>query len=84
MPRNEKVPGAYIIQICSGDFLYCMNKKRWMEISMAVLLLCGFYWLSGEGARLVSKLGTEESPVVVVDAGHGGCLLRRMDGRRQR
>ena len=55
-----------------------------MEISMAVLLLCGFYWLSGEGARLVSKLGTEESPVVVVDAGHGGCLLRRMDGRRQR
>ena len=39
---------------------------------MAALLLCGAYWLSGEGARLASETFGQKETVIVVDAGHGG------------
>ena len=54
-----------------------MKRKRWLEIGMAVLMLCGVYWLSGEGARLVSETFGEKETVIVVDAGHGGRGKRR-------
>ena len=54
-----------------------MNQKRWIEIGMTALLLCGIYWLSGEGARLTSKPVQESGSVVAVDPGHGGHRLRR-------
>ncbi len=60
-----------------------MNRKRWMEIGMAALLLWGAYWLSGEGARLVSESADGGSRIVVVDPGHGGCCLRRGETGRE-
>ena len=54
-----------------------MNRKRWLEIGMAALLLCGAYWLSGEGARLASETFGQKETVIVVDAGHGGHRMRR-------
>ena len=46
-------------------------KKNSLEISIAFMLLVGFYFLSREAA-VVSKELTEESNVILVDAGHGG------------
>lgn len=46
-------------------------KKNLMELGMAVLLLTGIFFLTREGARLVSTQGNN-SYIVAVDAGHGG------------
>lgn len=46
-------------------------KKNLIELGMAVLLLTGIFFLTREGARLVSTQG-KNSYIVVVDAGHGG------------
>ena len=48
-----------------------MKKRKWLELGMAVLLLCGVYFLSGRGARLVS-VQDSRGAVIVLDAGHGG------------
>ncbi|MDD3279209.1 MAG: hypothetical protein PHG16_10085 [Lachnospiraceae bacterium] len=47
-------------------------KKRYLELVMGVLLLLGFFFLSQEGARMVSQQG-QSGACVVLDAGHGGC-----------
>lgn len=54
-----------------------MNKKRRMEIGMAVLLLCSVYWLAGQGARLASETLGKKETVVVLDPGHGRRRVRR-------
>jgi len=51
-------------------------KKRLMELSMAILLLAGVFFLSSKGAQLVSNDVNDDSPVIVLDAGHGGGWLR--------
>ena len=60
-----------------------MKRKRWMEIGMAVLLLCSVYWLSGQGARLASQTMEADKHVIVIDAGHGGPRMR-MAGIQER
>lgn len=47
-----------------------MIKKRILELTMALMLVGGFFFLSREGARLVSNQ-TQTKKTVVVDAGHG-------------
>lgn len=46
-------------------------KKRYMELLMAVLMLVSVFFLSREGARLVSQQ-RDQKIHVVLDAGHGG------------
>lgn len=60
-----------------------MDRKRWMEMGMAVLLLCGVYWLSGEGARLASETLGKKETVIVIDPGHGGRRMRRGEKARK-
>ena len=47
-------------------------RKKAIELLMAVLLLVGAFFLSKEGAELVSKELSQDAKVIVVDAGHGG------------
>lgn len=47
-----------------------MSKKNILELVMAVMLLSGVFFLSKEGAKLVSSQ-TEGKKTVVLDAGHG-------------
>lgn len=47
-----------------------MIKKRIFELAMAVILVSGVFFLSREGARLVSNQ-TQARKTVVIDAGHG-------------
>lgn len=47
-----------------------MIKKRILELAMAVMLVGGVFFLSREGARLVSSQ-TQTQKTVIVDAGHG-------------
>ncbi|BFL48570.1 N-acetylmuramoyl-L-alanine amidase [Lactonifactor longoviformis] len=47
-------------------------RKKAIELLMAVLLLVGAFFLSKEGAELVSKELAQDAKVIVVDAGHGG------------
>lgn len=46
--------------------------KRYLEIAMAILLLICVFFLSRQGARLVSMQKQKEGPVVIIDPGHGG------------
>ncbi|MGI6069141.1 MAG: N-acetylmuramoyl-L-alanine amidase [Blautia sp.] len=46
-------------------------KNRYIELTMAVLLLAGVWLLSREVAQAVNA-PAEETPVIVIDAGHGG------------
>lgn len=57
--ESEDAPGAFFV------------KKNLIELGMAVLLLTGIFFLTREGARLVSTQG-KSGYTVVVDAGHGG------------
>lgn len=45
-------------------------KKRWLELTMAFLLLICFFFLSREAAQVSNELHGKK--VIVVDAGHGG------------
>ena len=48
-----------------------LERKKWLELGMAVLLLGSIYVLSGKGAELAAAQ-QNESKVVVLDPGHGG------------
>ena len=59
-----------------------MNRKRWMEIGMAALLLWGAYWLSGEGTRLVSEsAGAAGSLLLTQGMGDAACAEEKREGR---
>lgn len=51
-----------------------MLKKYIAELSMAVLLLISFFFLSREAAQVSGKMasGQEQKPVIAIDPGHGG------------
>ncbi len=51
-----------------------MDRKKWkpvVDIMLGCLLLVGVYYLSREGARLVTQ-ELQGRQTVVIDAGHGG------------
>lgn len=47
-------------------------RQRKIEIAMGVLLLLGAWFASVQGAKLVSNLKNQNTPVVLIDPGHGG------------
>lgn len=62
-----------------------MIKKKILELSMGIMLLCGIFFLSREGARLVSNQ-IQGAKTVVVDAGHGASDPGKVaaDGKKEK
>lgn len=46
--------------------------KRGLELGMGILLLAGVFFLGREEAAVVGGVAGE-APLVMIDAGHGGC-----------
>ena len=52
--------------------------KRKIELCMTLLLLLGAIFASRKLSQLVSQDNVaEDKQIIVIDAGHGGCQLRK-------